>query len=244
MAPLFFYGKTRSDNISWGIKRERKGTITLRKQILCLACLIMVLVWAVPCQASTPVKWQLEWMETGELREEVKIPVEVTDAPTDTAWERTQEGNELIYQRDIQGWSSYQSHKDGLPFSITENKNILYSLTEIRTDPQSAPDWFEQVAGPRELHLTIEVPGLTLTSTAQQRTDLLSNWSFVRGADLGSEGVLLKVLRIDGLIMGIVIVVIGVVLAVFIFFRRVKRAEQIIAETYAIPPKAKELNQE
>ena len=209
----------------------------MRKHLLYLTCLILALFWVMPCQAASPVKWQLQWMETGALREEVRIPIEVADAPTDMAWQRTQAGNEWIYQREIEGWSEYQSHNDGLPILVSENKNILYSLTEITGEVQSAPEWFERVAGPRELQLTIEVPGLILTSTADQRNDLLSSWSFARGSDVGSEGVLLKVVRVDGLVMGIGIVAAGFILAVVIFYRRLRRAEQIIAETYAIPPK-------
>ncbi|MEQ8201291.1 MAG: hypothetical protein ABRQ24_07715 [Syntrophomonadaceae bacterium] len=209
----------------------------MRKHLLCLACLMMVLVCASPCQAASPIKWQLEWMETGELREEVRIPVEITEAPSDKSWNRNQEGSEWVFHRNIQGWSNYQSHNDGLPLKINENKNILYGLTVIQTDPQSPQDWFEKIAGSNELQLTIEVPGLILTSTADRRDDLFSSWFFTRGADLGSEGVILKVVRIDGLVMGIGIVTIGLILAVVIFYRRVKKAEQIIAETYAIPPK-------
>lgn len=198
---------------------------------------MLVLAWVLPCQAAGSIKWQLNWMETGDLREEVRVPVQITEAPTDKTWSHAQEGNEWIFQRDIKGWSSYQSHKDGLPFLITENKNILYSLTEIKADLESDQDWFEKIAGTNELKLTIEVPGLILTSTADQRNDLISSWIFPRGTDLAGEGVLLKVVRIDGLMMGIGIVAIGLFLAVFIFYRRVKSAEAIIAENYAIPPK-------
>jgi len=116
----------------------------LRKHLLYFTCLILVLFWVMPCQAASPVKWQLQWMETGELVEEVRIPIEITDAPTDQAWQRTQVGNEWIYQRDINGWSDYQSYNDGLPILVSENKNILYSLTEITSDTQSSPGWFEQ----------------------------------------------------------------------------------------------------
>ena len=197
----------------------------MRKHLLYFTCLILVLFWVMPCQAASPVKWQLQWMETGELVEEVRIPIEITDAPTDQAWQRTQVGNEWIYQRDINGWSDYQSYNDGLPILVSENKNILYSLTEITSDTQSSPGWFEQVAGSRELQLIIEVPGLILTSTADQRNDLLSSWSFARGSDLAGEGILLKVVRVDGLVMGIGIVAIGMILAVVIFYRRLRRAE-------------------
>ncbi len=216
----------------------------MRKHLLYFTCLILVLFWVMPCQAASPVKWQLQWMETGELVEEVRIPIEITDAPTDQAWQRTQVGNEWIYQRDINGWSDYQSYNDGLPILVSENKNILYSLTEITSDTQSSPGGFEQVAGSRELQLIIEVPGLILTSTADQRNDLLSSWSFARGSDLAGEGILLKVVRVDGLVMGIGIVAIGMILAVVIFYRRLRRAEQIIAETYAIPPKDSHPNHE
>lgn len=198
---------------------------------------MLVLAWVLPCQAAGSVKWQLNWMENGDLREEVRIPTEIIEAPTDKAWSHTQEGDDWVFQRDIKGWANYQSHKDGLPFLINENKNILYSLTEIKTDPQSNQDWFEKIAGTNELELTIEVPGLILSSTADQRNDLISSWTFPRGTDLGSEGVILKVVRIDGLVMGIGMVAIGLFLAVFIFYRRVKSAEAIIAENYAIPPR-------
>lgn len=209
----------------------------MRKYWLSLACLMMVLGWTSPCMAVSPIKWQLEWMEAGELREEVRIPVNITETPVDKAWNRIQDDDEWVYQRTVQGWSNYQSHPDGLPLIIRENKNILYSLTEIQTDPHPPINWFQEIAGPNELQLIIEVPGLILTSTADQRNDLFSSWTLSRGTDLSRGGVILKVIRIDGLVMGIGIVTIGLILAVFTFYRRVRKAEQIIAETYAIPPR-------
>ncbi|NLN88356.1 MAG: hypothetical protein GX133_12330 [Syntrophomonadaceae bacterium] len=209
----------------------------MKKRLLCLACLMTLMIWALPCQAASPVEWQLEWMETGELRETARIPGYVTEVPAGKEWSRVQENDDVVYYRNVQGWSEYQSYDDGLPLIINENKNILYSLTTIETDPQFRGDWFQQIAGANELQLTIEVPGFIVTSTADQRNDLLSSWFFAQGTDLGSEGLILKVVRVDGLVLGMGIVTIGIILAVLIFYRRLKRAQQIIAETFAMPPK-------
>lgn len=209
----------------------------MRKYILCLTCLMMVFVWALPCQAASQVKWQIEWLEDGQLLEEVRIPADITQMPTDQAWERSQGDNEQVFRRDIPSWMSYQSHKDRLPFIIEEKKNILYSYTLIKADPQANKGWFQQLSHNNDLELTMQVPGLVLASTADRRDDLRATWNFSPGAALLNEAIMLKIVRIDGLVLGIGIVVIGLVIGGIIFYRRLKKAEQIIAEYYAIPPK-------
>lgn len=197
----------------------------------------MVLFWALPCQAASQVKWQIKWMEDGQLMEEVRVPAESKLTPTDQVWEHSQEDSEQVFRRDIPNWISYQNHKDRLPFIIEEKKNILYSYTVIKVDPQSSKDWFQQISESNDLELTMQVPGLVLASSADKRDDLKATWTFSPGAEILNDGLILKIVRIDGLVLGIGIVALGLIIGGIIFFRRLKKAEQIIADYYAIPPK-------
>ncbi len=209
----------------------------MRKHILCLTCLMMVLFLALPCQAASQVQWQIKWMEDGQLMEEVRVPAQFKPTPTDQVWESSLEDGQQVFRRDIPNWVSYQSHKDRLPFIIEEKKNILYSFTEIKTDPGSSKDWFQQISENNDLELTMQVPGLVLASSADKRDDLRASWTFSPGAEILNDEIMLKIVRIDGLVLGIGIVALGLIIGGIIFFRRLKKAEQIIADYYAIPPK-------
>jgi hypothetical protein len=231
-----FVGKEWTVSIKSGIKRTRKGKILMNKHVLRILCLALGLLFAGPgYAAANEIIWQLNWLEDGRLYEQVQVPADINNVPAGTDWKLTQEGNLVTYSREITDWNAYQSQKEGLPLKI-EQKNYYYcQKTSILTNEQYASVWFSQLSRANGLQLILQVPGLIFAGSADEQAAPTAIWHFTQGTDLLAKGLLMNVVQIDGLLMGITVVGLGLILGGGIFFRRLRKVDEIIAEEYGLP---------
>jgi hypothetical protein len=72
-------------------------------------------------------------------------------------------------------------------------------------------------------------------SSADEQDPPTAVWHFNQGNDLYGKNLLMNVVHIDGLLMGVTIVGLGLIIGGTLFFRRLRKVDEIIAEEYGLP---------
>lgn len=214
----------------------RKGKILMNTRILRILFLALGLILAYPgYAAASEIKWQLIWSEDGHLYEIVQVPGNLEDIPAMANWNLVRDGELSKYSREISDWQTYQTQKDKLPLKVEQKNYFYYQKTSLMSDKEYGSDWFDQLNRENSLELTIKVPGLIFASNADEQSSPTAVWHFSQGTDLYDKDQLMNVIHIDGLLLGITIVGLGLVIGGSIFLRRLTKVDQIIAEEYGLP---------
>jgi hypothetical protein len=207
----------------------------LNKQRWMVACLTLIVLLGWPrmvCAAE--VMWQIHWLADGTLQEEVQVQgLEITNP--DSSWNVSQEGDLYILRREAKGWASYLSLPDRLPLQVTARNYLIGQQTEINIGSPSSGTLWEQLKAPAGFHLSLSVPGFIRSSSAQRVEESQASWDFTDAAAFMQAGRLAQVITIDGFLLGIVIVLLGMLWIGFKFMKQMKKAKKIIAEEYALP---------
>lgn len=208
----------------------------MNKYILRSLCLTLGLLLACPVYAvAGEIKWQLTWSEDGNLLEKVQVPTGLNGSPSAENWKLVQEGDLLTYSREISDWQTYQTQKDGLPLKVKQANYFYYQKASIQTDQQGVSTWFNQLSEGNSLELTLQVPGLIFASSADENNPPSAVWNLAQATDLYGKGQLMNIVNIDGLLSGITLVGVGLIIGGGIFFRRLRKVDEIIAEEYGFP---------
>lgn len=212
--------------------------MVVMKRKLPLAILAaLVLLMTIPQLAvAGDINWRINMQENGRLHEEVRI--EGTEiAPADASWQLSREGEINIWSRDVQDWSAYQTLPEGLPLQVQQRNFLIGQQTVISIDPGGAVRLGNQITAADPLRLTISAPGFIFASTAQRPEGYQqASWDFPDSAALLQADGLARIIAVDGLLLGIGIILLGLLWIGIRFRRHLKKAKQIIAEEYALPP--------
>ncbi len=198
-------------------------------------CIILALVFLVVLPrvvVASDVEWQLLWQENGILQEEVKITGRDI-VPRDHDWNISREGNRYLLTREVKNWSSYQESQDRLPIKIRQSNYIVFKQTEIDIS-EDAGGLFAQLNDLNGFHLTMVVPGIITGRYGDRISESSSNWAFSSNAELLNEKRILKFITVDGLLLGIGILFLGLLVIVIKFMKHLKKVDRIIEEEYSL----------
>lgn len=183
--------------------------------------------------SASDIQWQIRWMDNGTLQEQVRV-LEPDIIPEDSSWQRSKEGDQFVLRREVKNWSSYQELQHRLPLQVKQKNYIVFKQVEVGIDNGQSKELFQQLKGSKSLDLTLNVPGIIIGNSADNADESNATWAFSDSAELLQETSLLKVITVDGLILGIEILVAGLLIILIKFFRRLKKVDQIIEEEYSL----------
>jgi len=203
------------------------------KKIFCPGIIfILILMTILPGMATAgDASWQIRWRDDGSLQEEVRISGHDI-VPEDTNWQSNREGDQYIFQREVKDWATYQGLKDRLPVEAVQNNYVIFKQAEVKTSDTHAEGLFVQLSPSDTLHLTLIVPGIITGSSANVIEESQASWVFIGGEQLGQQTGLIKFITVDGLLLGIGILFLGLLGVGIQFIIRLKKVNSIIEEEY------------
>ncbi len=205
----------------------------MRKSFCLIVMCLLVMAFLPKGALASGTEWQIICKENGSLQEVVRISGRDI-FPGDTNWQQSQEGHQQIFYREVQNWETYQELKDKLPITVRQKNYIVYKKTELKISNQPVGGLFEQLDGLPGFNLHIEVPGFIMGSSADRTDVSLATWVMSDSAELLKETMIIKIINIDGLLLGIGIFIMGLLIIVKKFMNQIKKVEEIIEEEYSL----------
>jgi len=197
-----------------------------------LVVLALALIWP-RVAAAADVEWQLRWLDNNMVQEEIQTSAQKF-ITTDHNWKVSQEGDKYILRREVDNWQSYAAMKDGLPLQVQQRNYMLYKRTDIKPDSGSIAGLFQQLSDEDKLILTISVPGFIIGGSGERIGESSARWTFPNHAELLQHQEIMTVITADGLLLGIVIVLLGIFFVAIKFFIRLRKVERIIESEYSL----------
>jgi hypothetical protein len=205
----------------------------MRKYFYPIIFLALVFLISFPKLVSaSDIDWKLQWQDNGIIHEEVRMLNQEIKLG-DSSWQRSQEGDYYIFQRDTENWSKYQDLPDKLPLQANQSNYFVFKKTEIKFNGQNN-EIFKQLVRSNTFVLTISVPGIIIGSSADQVKESVATWELSKNIELFQQKSLIKYITVDGLILGIEILLLGLLIIIIKFIRHLKKVEKIIEEEYSI----------
>lgn len=213
-----------------------KGAETMKKLFRVLGLsLLMVFLCCPSAVLATDVVWQLQWQDDGTLREEVQIRGgDVTDP--DSTWKSSHQGDSLLLQRETAGWSSYQKLPDRLPLQVREINFVFGQITYLSIDPPPSEGLWAQLKGLSGFRLTIGAPGYFKISETNKWEEIQYSWDCPDTTTWLPTGSLARIVTVDGFLSAVAIVLLAMLIIGIKFLNRLKKADEIIAEEFALTP--------
>ncbi len=206
--------------------RKRFYAITI------LSFLFLQIMLPLPTAAAGTVEWQLRWQDNGVLQEEIHISGQ-NPALADNNWNVSQEGDRLTLRREVGNWASYEKMGDKLPLRVQTKNYFVFKKVEIRTVSETASGLFQTIDDAEQINLGITVPGFIVGGSGQKIDESSARW-MVNHSELSHDQILISVITANGLLLGIVILMVGLLFVAGIFIRYLRKANRIIEEEYAL----------
>ncbi|MEA1961228.1 MAG: hypothetical protein U9N81_08160 [Bacillota bacterium] len=199
--------------------------------LVCIAFWAMFL-W-VPQQAcGADVEWQIDWQEDGSLSEQLSLPDQYP-LQLSTGWKVEKQGNNYVYFRHFEKWEDYLVQTERMPLIIDQRNYILATTSTFFVDEQSAGTLFKQLNELEGFTFKLRVAGIIKDTTGQVDENTVV-FRYNKSKDFLSEDTLAKITTVDGFLVGICILVLGLV-GIFIFFvGRLKKVDRMISEIYSL----------
>ena len=184
--------------------------------------------------ALAAANWQVDWKENGALQEKVVVSGQDLNN-VESSWQRTASGNEIVFNRSVENWEAYNKLTDKLPVQASV-KNLFFcniitltALPEIETN-----SLYSSLDQSQTLRLEMNVPGIILDSSTSQRNENIVYWDIKNPGNSFDQGFTFQAIMVDGLGLGITILLIGAVILGIIFAARMRKVNRIIDETYSL----------
>jgi hypothetical protein len=197
-----------------------------------LSLLLMQIILPLRSAAAGSMEWQLRWQNDGTLQEEIHISGPNL-MPADSNWNTIPEGDRYTLSRAVKNWGSYEQMQDKLPVQVQTKNYFIFKKVEIITDPESASGLFQFINDADKINLSITVPGFIIGSSGEKIGESTAKWT-VNHAELLQNQKLMTVITVNGLLLGIGILIAGLLIVAGIFFRYLRKANRIIEEEYAL----------
>ncbi|MGI5922166.1 MAG: hypothetical protein ACOX6I_10570 [Syntrophomonadaceae bacterium] len=184
--------------------------------------------------AAADVEWELTWKDNNHIYEQVTCKKEVPKLLTD--WQYTRSGNTTVLERELKDWAAYEQLTDRIPLEVNTKDYLLVKAITFTAAPSKAGDQtlYYLAAHANGTDLKITVPGLIRGSTADQVKGFTALWQLNNIEELNSSAPVLKVIAFNGLILGMVLAVLGLVVIMLLLWRKVKKTYKLIEEVYSI----------
>ncbi len=228
------YGLYWISVIKLGIDSKKRGMIIMRKDIpTIILSLILVLLFSQVALGSQ-AEWQINWQEDGTLLEKVTVsglPIQNSDP----GWQKSMNGDQIIFTRTIKNWNEYNRLQDKLPLKVAESNYIFCTASKLTASNQlPGGTLYAGLSGIDRMNLKISVPGMITSSSVEPSDKRTVIWAVNNPGQQFNKDFSLKAISVDGFMLGITILTLGVI-GLFIFFLgRMRRVNRLIDETYSL----------
>lgn len=208
----------------------------MRKHLpLCLVwCLFfLVCLTAPPVALAADVDWHIQWKDDGTLEEKVSTPDEGLIRNT-SGWEVKKQGANYLYQRIVPNWESYEEQSDRLPIHIHEQNYILLKTVQIEVDPWQAEKFLENFKDLNGLDISLSTSGIIQETSGKRTNETTVHWLYPQRSDLLHGDSLIKIIQLDGFMLGLSILALGVIGICIFFAGRLRKVDRMIDEIYSL----------
>lgn len=196
-----------------------------------LLCFLILV--AVP-QAAASTDWKITWNDNNDLLETV-VTTNDSTAINPEGWQYTKRTDGAAYQRNIKDWQAYSRLNDRLPINIkVKNYLVFKSITFTALKSDAPVNTLAGQVGNKALNLSISVPGLIRAGSADETEEMTAVWHLKNLSELNSRGKMLVVDTIDGFILGLLIIVLGVLIIGLVFVGQIRKTHRTIESEYSL----------
>jgi hypothetical protein len=195
--------------------------------------LLFFLIFIIAPNAQANTKWEILWNDDDSLMETVATDEQVSFQPN--GWQLSVKEGKASYHREIKDWQEYAQLGDRLPLAVSVKDYLLFKSIAFKAqafDPQD--DTLAGFVGTGPLDISISVPGLIRSGSADEVKDLTAVWHLNNLTDLHSRGNMLLVDTFDGFLLGLLLILLGIVIIGLTYLSRVRRTHKLIEQEYSL----------
>ena len=159
---------------------------------------------------------------------------EASNLTNPVSWQTSRVDGKIVMNRKIPDWEAYNKLEDKLPIIVWSRDFLVFSLTLVNIDKEYSSQkqgTFYQLTGFNEGTITIECPSFIIKSSANSVDNLTATWNLKQFEHSTN---LLQVLVFNGLWLGIFLFVFGFLAVFRMYYRNLKKAQQIIESNYSL----------
>lgn len=212
--------------------------------ILLLLVAIVLLSAAGPLAAAAQVPtWQLTLRDDGTITERVTLAA--GDELQSPEWQLTSADGLLVAERTTKNWSAYMKLKDRLPLQFEKKNYLLWQNIVIKKNKAVTPVALSAlVLGDTGSKITLRVPGIVNQSAGTQLAEDQAELTGSVVGQLGDGASLLQAITFDGLMLGIILFIVGFLVVLIVFIKRIRKVNQLIEEEYSLERAIQQLEEE
>lgn len=205
----------------------------MRKHIpAVLLALFLCLFFSSTALAAT--NWQIDWQENGALQEKVAVSGQDLNN-VDSSWQTNVSGNEIVFTRSVENWEAYNKLADKLPVQATVKNLFFCNIITLTALPEIQNNTlYSSLDQNQTMRLEMNVPGIILDSSTAQKEKNVVYWRIKNPGDSFGQDFIFQTIMVDGLGLGITILLIGAIILGVFFAARMRKVNRIIDETYSL----------
>lgn len=211
--------------------------------ILPLMVAIILLVAASPLAAAQSPTWQLTLRDDGTIAERVTLTAggEVQSPE----WKLSSADGLLIAERTTKNWSAYMKLKDRLPLQFEKKNYILWQNIDFKKNNEVTPIALTAVVlADSGSKITLRVPGIVNQSAGTQLAEDQAELTGLAVSHLSDGSSMLQAITFDGLMLGIILFIVGFLVVVIVFIKRIRNVNKLIEEEYSLERAIQQLEEE
>lgn len=205
----------------------------MRKDIPIVILSLFLLLFSGQAALASQAEWQIHWQDDGTLLETVNI----TDFPiqnADAAWKKTVSGNQIQFTRTVSNWDEYNRLQDKLPLQAAMKNYVFFNYNTLSASEQvAAGSLYASLRDIDKLDVKINVPIVVSSSVAPSDKQTVV-WAIDNPGQRFNKDFSLKAISLDGLMLGISILTVGVFCLFIFFMARMRKVDRLIEETYSL----------
>lgn len=207
----------------------------IRKKMGCLWLLLLFFLITPQVAAASEADWEITWEDNNILNEKVTFYGSGLSEQT-PGWQYSKSTNAVILERKVKDWSAYEQLQDKLPVQVAIKDYVLIKIITFNIVPSKAgvDTVIDKVSKQGGVDLKISVPGLIKGGSADKVEGLTAVWQLKNINELGSHGTMLRVVTFDGLELGIIIAIVGLLIIMLAFWIKVRKTNKFIEEEYSL----------
>lgn len=206
----------------------------MRKDIPIIILSLFLLLYSCQAAQASQADWEINWQEDGTLLETVTV----TGLPiqnSDPAWQKSISGDKISFTRTVKTWDEYNRLQDKLPLKAEESSYIFFKISRLTAaNHPAAGTLYANLNGIDGMKLRINVPGMIIGSSAEPSDKKIVSWTISNPGQPFDNDFLLKSVSLDGFMLGITILTLGVISLFLFFLGRMRSVNRLIDETYSL----------
>lgn len=206
----------------------------MRKHIPAILFALFLCLYFSPAAMAT-VNWQIDWQENGALQEKVVVNGQDMNDNVDASWQKNVSGNDIVFSRSVESWEFYNKLADKLPVQARVKNLFFCNIITLNALPEIQNNTlYSSIAPGQTLQLEMNVPGIILDSSTPQKGKNMVYWEIDNPGNGLGQNFIFQTIMVDGLGLGITILVIGTIILGIVFATRMRKVSRIIDETYSL----------